>query len=127
MCSLRCFFALVIFVVISHHNQLSSVVANKLRLEEFKQTRAQLVGSKFSQLCTTQEGTGPFHYKWTKNKHQLSSAGANYQVKSTEDGSLLIINQLAATDAGNYSCTVTNSAGQSDQQTTMLTVKGFQF
>ena len=97
----------------------------KLRLDEFKKQRFQLVGSKLNLFCAVQEGTGPLFYKWTKDSHPLSPTGSNHQVKSSEDNSVLIINQLSTADAGNYSCSVSNAAGQSDHQTTMLIVKGF--
>lgn len=100
--------------------------ASKLRLDEFKQHRAQLVGSKFSLLCTIQEGNGPLRFEWTKDGRILPPTGINHQVKSTsEDNSVFTINQLSTADAGNYSCSVSNGAGQSDRQTTMLTLKGF--
>ncbi len=97
----------------------------KLRLDEFKKQRFQLVGSKLNLLCATQEGSGPFRFKWTKDGRPVPSTSANHQVRSAEDNSLLIIDSLAPSDAGNYSCTVSNNVGQSDHQTTMLVVKGF--
>ena len=119
-------FYFFIFVIII--NLLpSSSSAEELRLEEFKPRRSQTVGKKFSLFCAVQEGTGPLFYKWTKDGHLLSPNGANHQVKSTEDNSVLTINQLSPSDAGNYSCSVSNNAGQSDHQTTMLIVKGFYF
>ncbi len=113
------------FVVIAHFSPSSS--AEELRLEEFKPKRFQTVGKKFTLLCSIQEGTGPLFYKWTKDGHLLPLTGSNHQVKSTGDNSLLIIDQLSLSDAGNYNCSVSNSAGQSDHQTTMLIVKGFYF
>lgn len=98
---------------------------NRLRLDEFKPRRSQLLGSKLNLLCAAQEGTGPLFYKWTKDGHPLFPTSSNHQVKSTGDNSVLIINQLSTADAGNYSCSVSNAAGQSDHQTTMLIVKGF--
>ncbi len=103
-----------------------SSAASKLRLDEFKRHRAQLVGSKFSLLCTIQEGNGPLRFEWTKDGRILPPTGTNHQVKSTsEDNSVFTINQLSTADAGNYSCSVSNGAGQSDRQTTMLTLEGF--
>ncbi len=118
-------FYFFIFVIIT--NLLLPSSAEELRLEEFKPRRSQTVGKKFSLFCAVQEGTGPLFYKWTKDGHPLSPIGANHQVTSTKDNSVLIINQLSPSDAGNYSCSVSNSAGQSDHQTTMLIVKGFYF
>ena len=104
---------------------LSPVNAEKLRLAESSRQFTQLTGSKFSLFCATQEGTGPLYYKWTKNGHLLPPSGPNHQVKSSEDNSVLIIHQISTNDAGNYSCLVSNGAGQSDHQTTVLIVKGF--
>ncbi len=104
---------------------LSSLNAEKLRLAESSRQLLQQIGSKLRLFCAAQEGTGPLYYKWTKNGHLLPPTGANHQVKSSEDNSVLIIHQITVTDAGNYSCSVSNGAGQSDHQTTMLIVKGF--
>ena len=121
MWSFRVIFCYVCFVI----NFPLPSTEEKLRLDEFKKQRSQLAGSKFSQFCTTQEGNGPLHYNWTKNGHLLPVTGATHQITSAKDSSLLIIDPLALSDAGNYSCTVSNNVGQFDHQTTMLIVKGF--
>ncbi len=119
-------FLFILGAIFSSSAIFSALSAEKvLRLEEFKPRRSQTVGKKITLLCSIQEGSGPLRFEWFKDGLPLRSFGANYQIRSVEDNSLLIIDPLAPNDAGNYDCTVSNSAGQSSHQMTMIIVKGF--
>ena len=93
------------------------------KLDELKPKRLQNLGSKFTMLCSPQEGSKPFQFEWQKDNHVLINSNNNLRLESSEDSSVLIIDKLSATDSGRYTCTVRNSIG-SDFQFTELTVKG---
>jgi len=83
---------------------------------------SQNIDTKFKVFCSVQTGSKPFLFEWLKNGHILPF-GANYQVESSEDDSLLTIFKLSPNDSGNYSCVAKNQFG-SDSQSTLLSVKG---
>lgn len=100
-----------------------------LKLDHFKPQRFQNVRSKFKLLCQLIEGSGgELHFKWYKNGVPLRSTDHGHRLKidHNQDESTLIIDQLVATDSGNYSCEVENNGeGQKGDATfTVLTVKG---
>lgn len=72
---------------------------------------AQL-GSKVTFTAAVGTGTPPFTYQW--NKGGVPIAGAITQT--------LVIPAVANTDAGTYTCTVTNPAGQGISNNAVFTV-----
>ena len=93
------------------------------KLDEFHPKRSQKVGTKFSILCSPQEGSKPFQFGWLKNGIIFEDSSSKYKIDTTEDASLLMISSLSVYDTANYTCTVRNSFGD-DSQSTFLTVKG---
>ena len=99
------------------------------RIEEIIQKRLQNVGTKFTILCSLQEGARPVLFEWYKNGHLLLTPTSNFnshRIATSEDESHFIIEKLSESDSANYSCSVRNKFG-SDTQFTVLTVKGLTF
>lgn len=94
------------------------------KLEEFKPKRYQNIKTKFSLFCFTNEGTKPIQFEWRKNGHHVqNNSNSLLRIETSEDRSVLLIEQLSLFDSGNYSCQVRNDFGH-DSQFTLLTVKG---
>lgn len=62
-------------------------------------------------------GTSPLSYQWNKNGSSISSA-----INSTATNSILVLNNVQASEAGNYFVTITNVAGSTNSTTVQLTV-----
>lgn len=79
------------------------------------------VGKRFKQFCYLDDEatSGPYRFEWAKNSGPLPLS----LIESSQDFSVLTIGSLAATDSGNYSCSVRNELG-TDVQFTTLIVKG---
>ncbi len=104
-------------------------LASALKLDHFKPQRFSNVGSKLKLHCQLEEGSaGDLHFKWHKNGILLRSVDYGHRLKidHNQDESTLIIDQLLATDSGNYSCEVESNGGgqRGDATFTVLTVKG---
>ena len=93
------------------------------KLNEFNPKRSQKIETKFSILCSPQEGSKPLQFEWRKNGLVLKDTDPGFKIDSTEDESLFTISKLESKDSANYSCLVRNQFGK-DIQSTVLTVKG---
>lgn len=103
--------------------------ASALKLDHFKPQRFSNVGSKLKLHCQLEEGSGgDLHFKWHKNGILLrpTDHGHRLKIDHNQDESTLIIDQLVATNSGNYSCEVESNGGgkRGDATFTVLTVKG---
>ncbi|RWS09189.1 hemicentin-1-like protein, partial [Dinothrombium tinctorium] len=79
-------------------------------------------GSSFWSLCGAQQGTTPLHFEWTKNGKVIDSESKNLKIETTEKTSTLSIKDVSLSDAGNYTCSASNSFGI-DSQSVELVVK----
>lgn len=78
-----------------------------------------LIGDSFSILCLAITGTKPLKFEWFINNSLLDKS----KIQSINDAnSLLTFTSIETTDAGNYSCRVSNAHG-SDMIFTLLSVK----
>ncbi|KAH9364301.1 hypothetical protein HPB48_008461 [Haemaphysalis longicornis] len=73
--------------------------------------------------CAVVGGRGPFVFRWSMNGNDLQSSNSKYSEAVSEEVVALTIEKITAEDVGNYTCTVSNSAG-SDSFTAALAVKG---
>ena len=106
------------------------------KLVEFLARRSQNMNTKLKILCQPQEGSKPFRFEWHKNGIPLSPEkeirnfsyplASVYRIETTEEDSLLVIDNLSIYDSANYTCVVRNHYG-SNIQFTVLTVKGLIF
>lgn len=96
------------------------------KLNEFNPKRSQKIETKFSILCSPQEGSKPLQFEWRKNGYVLKDTDLNHKIDNSEDESLFTIFKLVPNDSANYSCLVRNQFG-SDSQSTVLIVKGLPF
>ncbi|KAH7975126.1 hypothetical protein HPB49_024198 [Dermacentor silvarum] len=104
----------------------SLVVQDTPKIQAFNFPREQqLVGKKVVVSCVAVEGDEPMSFAWFKNGQPLAeSAGLGTKVaKLTENMASLTIPDVTAADIGNYTCVVSNKAGE-DSFTASLLVNG---
>jgi hypothetical protein len=86
--------------------------------------RNQSEGSLFQIFCSTQEGSLPLFFEWSKNGKSIKpNPEVNYKIDNFDRFSTLTIAKIDRNDSGNYTCVVHNSIG-SDSQSVLLSVKG---
>ncbi|KAI1289798.1 Hemicentin-2 [Halotydeus destructor] len=76
--------------------------------------------SKFKFMCSLQKGSTPLDFIWLKDGTSLANEYA--KITNQQDMSVITIEKLVASDAGNYTCQARNRAGQ-DSITVRLRVK----
>lgn len=67
------------------------------------------------ELKCTSEGSPELHYSWSRE----SSSGKMFPVYTTINNNTIIIPNLAISDGGSYTCTVSNEAGNFSVTTTV--------
>ncbi|RWS18358.1 Down syndrome cell adhesion molecule-like protein 1-like protein, partial [Leptotrombidium deliense] len=67
-------------------------------------------GSRFSSTCSTSEGTEPLLFRWHKDGKDISKSRIRIETSSLI--STLMIDSVSREDIGNYTCFVSNSAGE---------------
>ncbi len=123
----RIIFLIVFIFTINNSNQQQLPP----KLVESAPIKSLSIGSKLKLLCQVQEGSRPLKFSWAKNAQKLhldslSNVNTRYRIDSTEEDSLLLIDQLKPPDNANYTCSVSNNFGVV-HQTTAVIVKGFYF
>lgn len=83
---------------------------------------SQSVGSVFILNCNVYQGNLPLLFKWLKDNVAIDSS--RFEIESKNYFSQLAINAINVEDAGNYTCTVSDSSYQIDSQWSILEVKG---
>lgn len=81
----------------------------------------EILGS-FVQICCKISGSLPISVEWQKDGRKISS-GVKYKLIQQDNSVSLEMEQLEISDAGSYSCKLTNAAG-SCESSGSLTVKG---
>ncbi|KAK8780163.1 hypothetical protein V5799_018491, partial [Amblyomma americanum] len=83
------------------------------KIQAFNFPKNQQVGKKVVVSCVAVEGDEPMSFTWFKNGQPLTSAGQRVKsAKLTENMASLTILEVTAADIGNYTCVVSNSAGE---------------
>ena len=94
------------------------------KLIQLVNQRTQDEGANFQILCSVEKGSEPFFFEWSKNGQTLRpSPDVKYRIENSKISSTLTIENVARSDAGNYSCLVKNGVG-SDSQNIVLKIKG---
>ncbi|KAI1289144.1 Hemicentin-2 [Halotydeus destructor] len=75
---------------------------------------------KFIFMCAIRKGTSPIEFSWLKDGIALNQE--NVRMKNNDEMSVITIDKIVASDAGNYTCKARNSAGH-DANTLQLKVK----
>ncbi|XP_077544848.1 cell adhesion molecule Dscam2-like [Haemaphysalis longicornis] len=70
------------------------------------------LGQKTIVTCVAQSGAGPLDFQWWHNGRAIVDTSSRYSKKLAERVSTMFIEKLSAEDLGNYTCVVSNSAGQ---------------
>lgn len=81
------------------------------------------LGQKTIVTCVAQSGASPLDFQWWHNGRAIVDTSSRYSKKLAERVSTMSIEKLSAEDLGNYTCVVSNSAGQ-DTFTAPLLVEG---
>lgn len=102
-------FCLVIFTVVP-------------KLAKLNPLYSQSVGSVFILNCNVYQGNLPLLFKWQKDNVAIDSS--RIEIESKNYFSQLALNAINVEDAGNYTCTVSDSSYQMDSQWSILEVKG---
>lgn len=90
---------------------LSIFIGLALAASTFASSATATVGQKVT-ISVTASGTTPFSYQWSKDGAAISGAtSASYALAS-----------VATTDAGSYTCVVSNSAGSAASDAATLAV-----
>ena len=80
--------------------------------------------SYFHTTCAIQEGSQPMFFAWHKNSVPIKPiSNVNYKIETSDMFSTLTIKSIARSDAGNYTCSVSNAFGTASQSV-VLAVKG---
>ena len=94
------------------------------KLNAISNEKTQDEGANFQMFCSVEKGSEPFFFEWSKNGQTLRpSPDVKYRIENSKISSTLTIENVAKSDAGNYSCLVKNGVG-SDSQNVLLKVKG---
>ncbi|CAN8018334.1 unnamed protein product, partial [Ixodes persulcatus] len=93
------------------------------KIQPFSFPHRLKVQSKTSVMCIATDGTPPFAFSWLKDGVEVTTLKNIRREKKENDYSVLIIEPVEATNAGNYTCIVKNKAGF-DSHTTYLEVEG---
>ncbi|XP_035205555.1 Down syndrome cell adhesion molecule-like protein Dscam2 [Stegodyphus dumicola] len=80
-------------------------------------------GKRVSVTCSVIDGDPPFTFRWLKDGTPLSESDRLALRRLDEFNSNLAFTKLSPEDNGNYTCHVTNGAGEA-QQSDLLTMKG---
>ncbi|KAK8765882.1 hypothetical protein V5799_007340 [Amblyomma americanum] len=88
----------------------------------FSFAKSVALGQRALVSCTVVGGDGPFHIRWDQDGRDIGASPSKHAKTVTEHIATLTIDSVAAEDVGNYTCTVSNSAGESSF-TAPLTVR----
>lgn len=83
------------------------------------------MNEKASVTCSLKTGKPPFHFHWLKDGKQFNDGGGT-STQTLKLMSILSIDPVTYSSAGNYTCIVKNSDG-TDSYSSVLTVTGTHF
>ena len=120
-----CFFTSFSFFLLLLLFEQCQLTAGQLpKLDDFMPKKSQNLGSKFTQICSLQEGAKPVRFEWYRNDKLISSSDAHHHIETSVDNSILVIDKLSANDSGfKISCSASNAAGR-DTRSTVIIVRG---
>lgn len=87
------------------------------------------VGMKARAMCSVMKGDQPFRFLWSQDGHRIESdlptedTGAIYRTQHFRDYSMLTVDSLTLSHAGNITCVVSNDAAKTSQSS-LLKVNG---
>ncbi|KAK8764859.1 hypothetical protein V5799_032531, partial [Amblyomma americanum] len=84
--------------------------ADAPKVVPFVMPKNLLVGERISITCSAASGSKPLQFMWIKDDATLHRGGA-LRITDSADYSTLSIENLKISDAGNYTCVVSNSGG----------------
>ncbi|KAH7936604.1 hypothetical protein HPB49_001639 [Dermacentor silvarum] len=92
----------------SHSDVLHVKVSTKI--SPFTFSKNLLVGERTSVMCATTSGDQPFRFSWLKDGRPLQQS-TKINIATSPQFSALTIEKLDLRDAGNYTCSVSNTHG----------------
>lgn len=78
------------------------------------------VGDRASMTCSVQKGDTPLKIKWLKNGIHVDNSQMVSVTQVDQYNSILVIEQLLDSHSGNYSCVVSNLAGEVESSQALL-------
>lgn len=91
------------------------------KISPFHSTMLSLnVGDRASITCSVQKGDTPLHIKWLKNGILVDPSQRISVTQVDQYNSILVIEQLSDSHSGNYSCFVSNQAGEVESSQALL-------
>ncbi|XP_074593981.1 cell adhesion molecule Dscam1-like [Brevipalpus obovatus] len=111
-----CYLLLILFAI----KIVNSNESPKISLKPPKSMQKAEQQTDFS--CVLQKGSLPVQFEWLKDG-KIIQTSSKIEVDTSKKSSDLLLQSLAMSDAGNYTCRASNSFG-SDQSTSQLIVEG---
>ncbi|KAG0424715.1 hypothetical protein HPB47_028082, partial [Ixodes persulcatus] len=93
------------------------------KVQPFHFPKTVLRGENVKVVCSAASGATPLNFQWLRDGQRLSSDGAQVSIKTFDDFSVLVVNNVGVAHNGNYTCSLKNHQG-GDAFSSQLLVQG---
>ncbi|XP_042147713.1 Down syndrome cell adhesion molecule-like protein 1 homolog [Ixodes scapularis] len=81
------------------------------KVQPFHFPKTVLRGENVKVVCSAASGATPLNFQWLRDGQRLSSDGAQVSIKTFDDFSVLVVNNVGVAHNGNYTCSLKNHQG----------------